>query len=195
MFFGTGRGLLAAQGVGGFVIKKEFADEVDPLVTGGTGSQSQEFVQPSHLPDKFESGTMNIPAIIGLGKALQFINSTGTKAIHEKEMYLTTEFISGVSSIEGVKIIGKRDTSDRVAVVSLDFADHDNAEIAHILDSKFGIMTRCGLHCAPIAHKTLGTYPQGTVRFSFGFFNTKDEVEYIIHAIKEILKNGVDYGF
>ena len=181
------KGLLGVQGIGGFTIKKDFANEMEPLILGGTGSLSHEIEQPNFLPDKFEPGTLNIPGILGLKKAAEFIGSVGMKTIYEKEMALVTEFISKVSGIDGVKIIGKKDVTDRVAVVSLDFTKHDNAVIAATLDENYGIMTRCGLHCAPMAHKTLNTYPNGTVRFSFGYFNSMDEVEYIAQSIKKIL--------
>lgn len=183
------KSLLGPQGIGGFVIKKEFADEITPLITGGTGSLSHEFEQPSFLPDKFESGTLNLPAIIGLKKALEYVTLTGIKTIFDHEIQLTTAFISKTSNITGVNLIGKQDSSDRVAIVSLDFINKDNASITAALDEQYGIMTRCGLHCAPIAHKTLGTYPHGTVRFSFGHFNTLDDIEYIVQSLKKILKN------
>jgi len=182
------KGLLGAQGIGGFVIKKEFAKKIAAIIVGGTGSRSNMFEQPDMLPDKFESGTMNIPAILGLKKAIEYIKSVGTNQIFKKEMELTSAFLSMVHEIEGVHIIGKKDISDRVAVVSLDFPESDNAVIVALLDEKYNIMTRCGLHCAPSAHKTLNTYPHGTVRFSFGYFNSIDDVEYIIQSIKEITK-------
>ena len=189
------KGLLGPQGIGGFIVKKEFADEITPLITGGTGSLSHKMEQPNILPDKFESGTINIPAILGLKKAVEYINSAGMKTIYEKEMALTSAFISKVHSIDGVSIIGRKDVTDRVAVVSLDFLENDNSVISASLDENYGIMTRCGLHCAPIAHKTLNTYPHGTVRFSFGYFNTIDDVEYIAQSIKEVLIKGASYGF
>jgi cysteine desulfurase family protein len=182
------KGLLGVQGIGGFIIKKEFAKEITPIIVGGTGSQSDRFEQPEMLPDKFEPGTMNIPAILGLKKAIEFIQTVGIKEIYKKEMELTATFLSMAQEIEGVRIIGKKDISDRVAVVSLDFPDSDNAAVAALLDEKYNIMTRCGLHCAPSAHKTLHTYPHGTVRFSFGYFNTMDDVEYVVQAIEEVLK-------
>jgi len=184
------KGLLAAQGLGGFIVRSDFAAEMRPLITGGTGSLSHEITQPDFLPDKFESGTMNIPAIIGLKSSLKYIRSTGIDAIFSKEMKLTEQFISEINSINDVDIIGKKDITDRTAVVSLDFKGRDNAEIAAALDSDYGIMTRCGLHCAPNAHKTTGTFPRGTVRFSFGHFNTPDEVEYIVYAIAKITGGG-----
>jgi len=185
--FAGHKGLLGPQGVGGFIIKKGFADEITPLITGGTGSRSHEFEQPGTLPDKFEPGTINIPAILGLKRAVEFIGSIGVDQIFKKEMELTAAFISGLQQTEGVEIIGKKDLLERVAVVSLNFPDRDNATIAAALDEHFGIMTRCGLHCAPAAHKTLKTYPHGTVRFSFGYFNTMGDVEYTVQAIRELV--------
>ena len=189
LVFAGHKGLLGPQGVGGFIIKRDFADEISPLVFGGTGSLSHEFDQPDFLPDKFEPGTMNIPAIIGLKKALEYINSAGVKAIYKKETELVSAFVSGIQGLDGVKIIGRKNAGG-AAVVSLDFPGNDNALIAAALDEKYGIMARCGLHCAPAAHKSLNTYPHGTLRFSFGHFNTLEEADYIARAIKEILAKG-----
>jgi len=181
------KGLLGPQGIGGIIIKKDFADEIEPLITGGTGSRSHEFEQPDILPDKFESGTLNIPAILGLKKAVEFISSIGISKIFKKEMELTATFLSSIQEINGVNAVGIKTAKNRVAVVSLDFPDRDNATIAASLDEHYGIMTRCGIHCAPAAHKTLKTYPHGTVRFSFGYFNTIEDVEYSIRAIRELV--------
>jgi len=188
--FTAHKGLLGPQGLGGFIVRDDLAADIDPIITGGTGSASHDIIQPSFLPDKFESGTLNIPAIIGLKASLEYILSVGIKAIYEKEMHLTARFIAGVGDIKGVEIAGESDTIDRVAVVSLDFLGMDNAEVAGILDTAHGIMTRCGLHCSPAAHKALGTYPHGTVRFSFGHLNTTEEIDYIIDCIKEIVSDG-----
>ena len=193
--FTAHKGLLAAQGLGGFIVTNEMAKQIRPIITGGTGSLSHVIEQPDFMPDKFESGTVNIPAIIGLQKSLEYIRSVGIPAIYEKEMKLTEAFISEIMKVNHVKVIGKKEIGKneidgRTAVISLDFESRDNAEIAGILDSDYGIMTRCGLHCAPYAHKTLGTYPRGTVRFSFGHFNTIDDIEYIVESIKDILRRG-----
>ncbi|MCL2527428.1 MAG: aminotransferase class V-fold PLP-dependent enzyme [Defluviitaleaceae bacterium] len=185
------KGLLATQGLGGFIVKKEMAEKIQPLITGGTGSKSHEITQPQIMPDKFEPGTLNIPAIIGLNKALEYVLATGTKKIYEKEMELTEKFLYEISKIPAVRILGKKDICNRIAVVSLDFTEKDNAVIASALDSDYGIMTRCGLHCSPLAHKTLKSYPQGAVRFSFGHFNTLEEIEYVIASVKDILKGDV----
>ncbi|MCL2217130.1 MAG: aminotransferase class V-fold PLP-dependent enzyme [Defluviitaleaceae bacterium] len=186
--FTAHKGLLAAQGLGGFIIKSDFAKKITPIITGGTGSKSHEILQPDLLPDKFEAGTINIPAIIGLKKALEYIKAQNPATIHAKKMKLTERFLQAVRDIPGVVIIGKKDLQNRISTVSLNFKTIDNAEIAALLDSDYGIMTRCGLHCAPVAHKTLKTYPHGTVRFSFGYFNTPGEIDYIAQAIKEIVR-------
>jgi cysteine desulfurase family protein len=184
------KGLLASQGLGGFIVKSAFAEKIEPIITGGTGSLSHDITQPDFLPDKFESGTMNIPAIMGLKKSLEYIKSVGIETIFKKEIELAERFVSAISALGDARIVGKQDMSDRIAVISLDFRNRDNAEIAAALDGDYGIMTRCGLHCAPVAHKTLRTYPRGTVRFSFGHFNTTDDVDFIVESIREILRKG-----
>ena len=190
--FTAHKGLLGAQGLGGFVISDEFAQRIDPIITGGTGSASHELAQPSFLPDKFEPGTLNIPAIIGLKASLEYINQVGMSVIYEKEIDLAKRFVTGVQKLSGVQVVGSLDWSQKIAVISLNFANLDNAEAAGLLDTQFGIMTRCGLHCSAISHKTLSTYPSGTVRFSFGHFNTYEEIDYIINAIKAVLNLVVD---
>lgn len=185
--FTAHKGFLAAQGLGGFVITDDMADKTATIITGGTGSSLNDMVQSDRLPDKFEMGTINIPAIIGLKRALEYINSVGVGNIYEKEMELAGQFINGIKELKDINIIGKKDVEGRTAVVSLDFAGRDNAEIAAALDTDYGIMTRTGLHCSPISHRTLGTYPKGTVRFSFGHFNTAEEVDYILKAVKALI--------
>jgi len=199
------KGLLAVQGLGGFLVKGHMAERIEPIITGGTGSKSHEIIQPQILPDKFESGTMNIPAIMGLKKSLEYIRFKGINKIHEKETVLTEKFLHEISKIKDVHIIGNAiESTDRsiiginerrIAVISLDFKNRDNAEIASTLDRDYGIMTRCGLHCAPMAHKTLQTYPHGTVRFSFGHFNTIEEIDYIIASVADIAGRGLGRGF
>lgn len=178
------KSLLGPQGMGGFVIREDFVPKVASLIDGGTGSRSDSEEQPEFMPDKFESGTPNIPGIYGLNAALKFILETDIDAIHEKEMALTHHFLTGLKAMDHIKIIGKQDVENRTAVVSLDFPREDNGLVAHHLDAHFGIKTRCGMHCAPAAHKTLHTFPQGTVRFSLGYFTTVAEVDYVLEAIR-----------
>ena len=183
------KSLLGPQGTGGFIITPEFEQHVSPLIAGGTGSVSDSLEMPHSMPDKFESGTMNLPGIVGLGTSIQFLNEVGIENIHKKEMEITKYFIECAKSLPDVRIVGKKeDTVMRTAVVSLDFEKHDNAEVSYKLDDEYGIMTRCGMHCAPMAHKTLKTFPQGTVRFSFGYFSDINDVDYCMDAIKKIIK-------
>jgi len=181
------KGLLGPQGIGGFLISEELDRQMKPFVAGGTGSQSDSLDMPENLPDKYESGTMNLPGIIGLHAALSYIEKVGIGEIHRKKMDLTGYFLEKVKEIPNIRIVGKQDTRDRVAVVSLDFLNADNAVVAFELESGFGVMTRVGLHCAPLAHKSLHTYPQGTVRFAFSASNTRDEIDRCIGGIREIL--------
>lgn len=183
------KGLLGPQGLGGLMLSTELENLVSPLIEGGTGSMSESECQPDYMPDKFESGTLNIPGIYGLNASLKYLKKTGINAIYETEMDLTERFINGVLNIEGINLSGLPQREGRVAVVSLDFCKFDNSEIALKLDKEFGIMTRVGLHCAPSAHKTLKTFPKGTVRFSFSHFTTYDDIDYIISSINKIIKS------
>ena len=144
---------------------------------------------PTHMPDAFEAGTLNLPGIIGLNEGLSYIEAVGMKNIHNHELALTKTFLEGLRSITGINIIGKQDIQDRTAVVSITIDGLDAASIAYELESNYHIMTRVGLHCAPRAHQTLGTYPEGTVRFSFGYANTLEEVDMALSALHTILKN------
>ncbi|MGB7605047.1 MAG: aminotransferase class V-fold PLP-dependent enzyme [Lutisporaceae bacterium] len=182
------KGLLGPQGIGGFLINDKVAANMASLICGGTGSDSEYEEQPEYMPDKFEAGTPNIPGIIGLHRALEYIKYIGISTICDTELKLTGQFLEGVQNIEGIRVIGLKDTIERTAVVSLDFEGLDNGEVSYLLDRDFGIMTRCGLHCAPSAHKTLGTFPNGTVRFSFSHSNTIAEVLYTIDAINKVIK-------
>lgn len=180
------KGLLGPQGIGGFLISPDLDAKMEPLIMGGTGSQSDRFEMPKSLPDKYESGTLNLPGIIGLHASLAYIKEQGVEKIHQKKMELTEYFLEQVKEFSNIRIVGKKGSKDRVAVVSLDFLNMDNAEAAFVLEQKYGIMTRVGLHCAPAAHRTLGTYPQGTVRFAFSAFNTTEEIDQCIQAFKAL---------
>lgn len=143
------------------------------------------------MPDRFEPGTMNIAGIIGFNEGLKWINEKGLENIAAHELALTRKFIDGIKPLENdgkIRILGMPSTEDRVGVVSIQTLQHDLADVAFKLDFEYGIMTRVGLHCAPNAHKTLGTYPTGTIRFSFGNFNTEEDVQTAVNALNEICK-------
>ena len=183
------KGLLGPQGIGGIILTKEMAQTLPPLIAGGTGSFSHLETMPTHMPDAFESGTLNLPGIIGLNEGLSYIESQGMENIHNHELALTQAFLEGLQSIDGINIVGKQNIQDRTAVVSITIDSMDPASIAYELESTYHIMTRVGLHCAPRAHQTLGTYPEGTVRFSFGYTNTHKDVKYALSALHRIVRN------
>lgn len=183
------KGLLGPQGIGGIILTKEMAQTLTPLIAGGTGSFSHLETMPTHMPDAFEAGTLNLPGIIGLNEGLAYIESQGMENIHNHELALTQSFLEGLQSIDGINIVGKQNIQDRTAVVSITIDGMDLASIAYELESNYHIMTRVGLHCAPRAHQTLETYPEGTVRFSFGYANTHKDVETALSALHRIVKN------
>lgn len=188
------KGLLAPQGSGGFVLRESIIDAIAPLIVGGTGSLSHTEHTPCFMPDKFEAGTLNLPGIAGLHASLTWLQQQGISKILTHELALTQQFLDGLQQLEAqnlLNIIGKRDCTDRVGVVSLSTDKMDIAELAFILADKYGIATRVGLHCAPNAHKTLGTYPTGTLRFSFGWHNTAEEVNIALQALEEVLAHGL----
>ena len=183
------KGLLGPQGIGGIILTKEMAQTLTPLIAGGTGSFSHLETMPTHMPDAFEAGTLNLPGIIGLNEGLAYIESQGMENIHNHELALTQAFLEGLQSIDGINIVGKQNIQDRTAVVSITIDGMDPANIAYELESTYHIMTRVGLHCAPRAHQTLRTYPEGTVRFSFGYANTHKDVESALSALNTIVKS------
>ena len=183
------KGLLGPQGIGGIILTKEMAQTLTPLIAGGTGSFSHLETLPTHMPDAFEAGTLNLPGIIGLNEGLDYIESQGMENIHNHELVLTQSFLEGLQSIDGINIVGKQNIQDRTAVVSITIDGMDPASIAYELESTYHIMTRVGLHCAPRAHQTLRTYPEGTVRFAFGYANTHKDVESALSALNTIVKS------
>lgn len=180
------KGLLGPQGIGGFIISDRLNQGMEPLIAGGTGSQSDKLTMPDSLPDKYESGTLNLPGIIGLHASLSYLEQTGIEKIYQKKMELTARFLEQVKEFSDIRIAGRKGLGDRVAVVSLDFTRQDNGVVSFELEQEYGIMTRVGLHCAPMAHKCLRTYPQGTVRFAFSSSNTIEEIDICIRAFKEL---------
>ena len=185
------KSLLGPQGIGGFIIDDDLNNICSSLIVGGTGSSSSDILQPNFLPDKFESGTLNTPGIVGLLAGINFLQKEGISTIKEHEEYLTQKFIDGILNIESMKVYGDFSAVNRTSTVSVNSSVLDNSELGYILDSEYNIITRTGLHCAPLAHKTIGTYPSGTLRLSFGYFNDEKDVDYILKSIDEIVKRSL----
>ncbi len=181
------KGLMGPQGTGGLVIG-ESADpgEIEPLTRGGTGSRSELEDQPDALPDRFESGTLNGVGIAGLGASVRSILEVGVDAIRAHDMALTQRLLEGLGDIPGVCIHGPCDPERQTATVSITFAEHVVTDIAFRLDDEFGVMVRAGLHCAPWAHRSLGTLPDGTLRLSAGFSTTIEDVDRAVEALKQV---------
>ena len=188
------KGLLGPQGIGGFILNRRLAEQLEPLLSGGTGSVSHTEELPRTMPDRFEAGTPNLPGIAGLNSSLKWLKERGTASLYEHELLLTRHFLDAIRPLEdqgllriiGIEPVKQLFLPDRVGVVSVQTLKHDLSEIAYQLDSQYGIQTRVGLHCAPSAHKTLGTYPTGTIRFSFGWANTFDECDAAAQALAEL---------
>jgi len=180
------KSLYGPQGTGGFYIKRGLEMLIAPLERGGTGSRSEFEEQPEFMPDRFESGTPNTIGIAGLGATARHISDIGIDKIHNKEINLMKMFVDGISTIGGIKVYGNPDTTMRTPLVSFNIDGMMPSDISYYLDERFNILSRPGLHCAPSAHRTLGTFPYGTVRFSFGMFTTEEEIEASVKAIKTI---------
>ena len=182
------KGLLGPQGIGGVVLTDALAAALDPLLSGGTGSLSESLEMPAFLPDRFEAGTLNLPGIFGLGAALDYLEQEG-EALRLREHRLAGHLWARMKELEpdGIRVLGTDDPANRTGVVSIDFLKADNGEMAFRLEQEYGVQTRCGLHCAPVAHRTLGTFPQGAVRFSVGPFTTFEEIDYVQSAVCELL--------
>lgn len=181
------KGLMGPSGIGVLLLRPDFAKKLTPLFVGGTGSASDLEIQPDYMPDRFEAGTANLPGIYGLEAAIAFLEETGIQALRAHDQRLTKRFLEGLSHLPGVRLAGPKTLENRVGVLSVDFLNQDNGECAYRLETEYGILTRCGLHCAPSAHKTLGTFPQGTVRFSLGWYNTEADVDAAVRAIEKIV--------
>ena len=169
------------------MVADNMVDIMNTFIEGGTGSLSDIEEQPDYMPDKFESGTPNIPGIYGLNASIKYLLEYGINNIRNEEIYLVDRFLEGLLNIENIRVVGKHTSLGRTGVISIDFLNNDNGIIAHTLSKDYGIMTRSGLHCAPSAHKTLGTFPQGTVRFSLNHFTTSEDIDYTIDSINKVL--------
>jgi cysteine desulfurase family protein len=182
--FSGHKGLLGPTGTGALYVSDR--PILSPLMRGGTGSDSAHEAQPEFLPDVHESGTMNVAGIAGLRAGVRFLEETGLDAVMAHEQKLVSQLIGGLREIPGVTIYGPGDAALQCGVVSFNIDGVTPSEVSLILDERFGLMARPGLHCAPSAHRTLGTFPAGTVRFSFGWFNTAAEVDVALEALRKI---------
>ena len=191
------KSLMGPQGTGGIILREDLAGLLTPLLAGGTGSMSHTEFMPDFLPDRLEPGTMNLPGLAGLHAALAFLQETGLDIVRAHELALTKHFLDGLAPMQAenrIRIIGLPGIEGRAGVVSIQPVHQDPAEVAASLDERFGIATRVGLHCAPAAHQALGTFPTGTIRFSFGFFNTEVDVDRAISALDTLTKEA-PHGF
>ena len=183
------KSLYGPQGTGGLIIGERIREkEMIPLKQGGTGSRSEFEEQPDFLPDRFESGTPNGVGIAGLLAGVQFVLEKGVEQIRQDEMTLTQKLIKGLKEIPQVELYGPKNQGDRIATLSLNLTSFSPSNVASRLEKEFGILCRPGLHCAPAAHHTLGTFPEGTVRFGLSVFNTEEEIETAIQAVSLISK-------
>lgn len=180
------KGLLGPQGIGALLLDADFARRLTPLVAGGTGSASDSEELPGWMPDRFESGTPNMPGVYGWEAALGWLENTGIETLENHEKTLSKRFLEGIYGLKNVKLYGATVPKGRTGVFSVGFLNCDNAEAAWRLEREFGILTRCGLHCAPSAHKTLGSFPEGSVRFSTGWANTEADIDAALSAIAAI---------
>ncbi|MEQ8173986.1 MAG: aminotransferase class V-fold PLP-dependent enzyme [Syntrophomonadaceae bacterium] len=178
------KSLFGPQGTGGLYIRPGI--KVRPLKEGGTGSLSEYLEQPEVMPDSLESGTPNTPGLAGLLAGVRFIGETGADQIRSQEQALTGMLLDGLKEIKAVKLYGPADEKKQTAVLSFNIGDMDCGEVSYLLDNDFGVVTRAGLHCAPLAHRTLGTLEVGSCRLSPGYFNTREDVEQVVKAVFEL---------
>ena len=180
------KALFGPQGTGGLYLGPGLEHELTPLVMGGTGSLSEFEKQPDFLPDKYESGTPNAMGLAGLGAGVRFLQRQGLASVRAREEELKEQLIEGLRNIRGVHVYGPKDMARSIANVSFTMESTSPSEVTLALDEFYGIMSRPGLHCAPSAHRTIGTFPGGTVRFSLGYFNTSDQVSYALQAVSDL---------
>ncbi len=188
----THKGLLGPAGLGMLYVAPGSEQHLQPLRQGGTGTQGDVDRQPDSLPEKYESGNLNAPAVLGLAESLEFLSQQGLEQIHQQTRELTAQLLGGFLSIDGVTVYGPRDPQKQLGVVSISIAGLDPREVAAMLDSAHRIQTRAGIQCAPLMHQSLGTTKLGgTVRFSTSVFTTSEEVDAAIEAIAGIAKSAV----
>ena len=178
------KGLLGPMGTGFLYVRPGL--ELKPLWEGGTGTYSESMEQPETWPERFESGTPNAPGLAGLAAGIAEVQKLGLEAIAAHEQSLIESLAAGLSQLPGIILYGSPDKSSCTGTLSFNVEELDCSEVAHILDTVYSIAVRSGLHCAPAAHRTINTFPHGTVRASVGPYNTQEDIETLIHAVSEI---------
>jgi cysteine desulfurase family protein len=178
------KSLLGPSGTGGLAIHDGFdVSRLAPMTYGGTGSRSEQESQPDFLPDKYESGTPNVAGLAGLAAGVHYVLEQGVERVRERERSMTQRLIGGLKSIAGVRVLGTGSASRQTALVSFRVNGRVCSDVARDLEERFGVLCRPGLHCAPRAHRTLGTFPEGAVRFSPGLFNTEADIDEALGAV------------
>ncbi len=184
------KALLGPQGTGGLYIGPRVAlDEFPPLLRGGTGSRSEAEQQPAFLPDRYESGTQNGPGLAGLAAGVEFLLAEGIERVRAHEVALTRQLLEGLARIPQVTVYGPRDPERQIPTVSFNVEGLEPDEVGLRLDEEYGIMCRVGLHCSPAAHRTIGTFPRGTIRWSLSYLSTAEEVDEALQALAEIVRS------
>ena len=181
------KGLLGPQGTGGMYVKEGI--KIRPLKTGGSGVQTYSKTHPAEMPTALEAGTLNGHGIAGLHAAMSYLEETGVDHIRAREQELMWRFYEGVKDIPEITIYGDFSTKERCAIVTLNIGEYDSSEVSDALLTEYSISTRPGGHCAPLMHEALGTVEQGAVRFSFSHYNTEEEVDTAIEAVRELAKD------
>jgi len=178
--------LYGPTGIGGLCIKDEI--DVRTQIHGGTGSKSELAEHPIFYPDRLEAGTLNAVGIIGLKAGIQHVLNKGINNIRKSLSELTRHFIGECSQMDEITLYGPADSEERLPLVSMNIRNWTPTDLAATLNKEYGIMVRPGLHCSPLAHQSLGTFPIGTLRFSFGCFTTAEEITYALDALKKIIR-------
>jgi cysteine desulfurase family protein len=177
--------LYGPPGIGGMCIKDDIV--IDTLIHGGTGSKSEMETHPEFYPDRLEAGTGNTVGVVGLKAGIQYILEKGIDNLRKKQLQLVKYFVSQLSDMEDIIFYGPHMNEERLPLISLNVKNMTPSDLAYELDNKFEIMVRAGLHCSPLAHKSIGTFPQGAVRFSVGGFNNERDIEYAADSLKKII--------
>ena len=178
------KGLYGPQGTGGLCVREGV--EIVPLLCGGSGIRSYDHHHPEEMPARLEAGTLNGHGLAGLKAGIEFVRQVGPEKIRRREQELLMRFYEGISSVPGIKIYGDVTAKEHTGVIALNLGEYDSSQVSDELMTRFGIATRPGAHCAPLMHQSLGTVEQGAVRFSFSWFNTEEEVDRGITALRQL---------